>query len=252
MKNPELFNGTGFMDDLLEALLEIFVVIVSVPFLAFISMFAHEGGHGLFIVPAIIINGEIPEIPSTGSTENPFHNFPLGILSLFLSFPLGVMANALLLILAYRNAKLYRITTSKYDLALFTVFLSFSILNFGAILTNFFGPDFSFIIKDFLGFPSDEEWFRIGLRLITFTAFPGILVIKVSFDLRKVLIITTSTYLVNYITVELIANPLTSILLRNFWWLFIFGLPVLISVTIILLRSYAIKAKLLSMEATSI
>ena len=53
----------------------------------------------------------------------------------------------------------YRNYESKRDLAFLTTFIIFCILNFGAILNNFFGADFAFIIEDTLNFPSNEEWF---------------------------------------------------------------------------------------------
>ena len=68
-------------------------LIMILPILAFVTMFSHEGGHGIIVVPAIILNREIPKLPIEGMQENPFRNFPLGIFSLFLSFPLGVVAN---------------------------------------------------------------------------------------------------------------------------------------------------------------
>lgn len=51
-----------------------------VPILSFITAFAHERGHGILIVPAIILNREIPVMPISVESEqetlqeNPFRN----------------------------------------------------------------------------------------------------------------------------------------------------------------------------------
>ncbi|MFX0151735.1 MAG: hypothetical protein ACFFAJ_13185, partial [Candidatus Hodarchaeota archaeon] len=143
------FGMNKFTIQSIKGLILIFcMTILVVPFLVFICMFAHEGGHGIIIVPAIILNMEIPEVPSEGMQENPFKNFSLGILSLFLAFPLGILTNGVLLYLSYKNARNYRCYDSKKGLFLMTLFVSFSILNLAAIFTNFFGQDFAFIIKD--------------------------------------------------------------------------------------------------------
>ena len=49
-------------------LLIFFTVIIAAPPLTFVGIFAHEGGHGLLVVPAIILNHEIPEMPKRGFT----------------------------------------------------------------------------------------------------------------------------------------------------------------------------------------
>ncbi|MFX0185136.1 MAG: hypothetical protein ACFE95_18800 [Candidatus Hodarchaeota archaeon] len=204
--------------------------------LTFITMFSNEGGHGMIIVPAIILNREIPEVPIEGVQKNPFTNFPLGIFSLFLAFPFGVIANGFLTYLSAKNAKQYRNSKTMKELVLYTVFISFCILNFSGIINNFFGQDFAFIMKDILKIPSEEEWFKFIQRIIIYTAFPLFLAKKYQLEIDKILVISGTTYLGYYaIVVELIVPPLAPILMANFWWLFIFGLLILACTTAILI-----------------
>ena len=105
MSTKQFLRNSLKKDNLLLLGLVVCTTFAVVPILSFITVFAHEGGHGLLIVPAIILNREIPVMPMSEESkqgalqENPFQNFPIGIFSLFLSFPLGVMANGILLIL---------------------------------------------------------------------------------------------------------------------------------------------------------
>ncbi|MFX0124369.1 MAG: hypothetical protein ACFFAE_12075 [Candidatus Hodarchaeota archaeon] len=207
------------------------------PILVFITMFSHEGGHGLIVVPAIMLNREIPELPIEGMQENPFKNFPLGIFSLVLAFPLGIVANGFLSFLSLKNAQQYRNSETMKELFIFASFISFCILNLGGILTNFFGQDFAFIIQDIMKIPCDEQWFRIILRIIIYIVFPLFLAKKYQFKADKIFVITGTTYLGYTIVVELIVPPLTPILMDNFWWLFIIGLLVLICTMIILMKN---------------
>ncbi|NHJ02321.1 MAG: hypothetical protein EAX86_09320 [Candidatus Heimdallarchaeota archaeon] len=218
-------------------LLIFFMLLPIVPLIAFINMFAHEGGHGLVIVPAIIINQEIPGVPTEGMQENPFKKFPMGIFSLILAFPLGIIANGVLLYLAIKNILLIRNYESIKELIQFSILLSFSILNFSAILTNFFGSDFAFLVKDILQVPIEEQWFKYTLRIISYLVFPILLTILQDLELEKILIIIVATYLSNQITVELIVPLVTPLLMVNFWWLFIIGLPVLIIVMLFLIKN---------------
>jgi hypothetical protein len=214
------------------------------PILTFITIFSHEGGHGIIVVPAIILNREIPKVPTEGMQENPFRNFPLGILSLFLAFPLGVVANGFLSYLSVRNAQQYRNTETMKELFLLTIFLSFCILNFCGILTNVFGQDFAFITKDILRIPSDELWFRYTLRIIIYIAFPLFLIKKYQFETDKIFIISGTTYLGYILVVELFVPPLAPFLMANFWWLFIYGLLILVGTIAVLIKNIeSIQAK---------
>jgi hypothetical protein len=207
-------------------------------------MFSHEGGHGIIVVPAIILNQEIPKIPIEGMQENPFRNFPLGIFSLFLAFPLEIAANGFLLYLSLQNAKQYRNSKTMKELFLLSIFLSFCILNFSGILTNFFGQDFAFIIKDILKVPADEQWFRSIMRILVYIVFPLFLTRKYQFKIDKMLIISGTTYLGYYtILVDIILPPLAPIFMTNFWWLFIIGLIILIGTMTLLIRNIEPVAK---------
>ncbi|MFX1284694.1 MAG: hypothetical protein ACFFB5_13630 [Promethearchaeota archaeon] len=222
---------------LLELLFMSSTLIMILPILAFVTMFSHEGGHGIIVVPAIILNREIPKVPVEGMQENPFRNFPLGIFSLVLSFPLGVVANGFLSYLSLKNAKQYRNNETIKELFLLTIFLSFCILNFSGIVTNFFGQDFAFIIKDILKIPYDEQWFRYILRIIIYIIFPLFLAKKYQFEIHKMFIISGASYLGYILVVELLMPPLAPILMANFWWLFIFGLLILLGTMIFLIKN---------------
>ncbi|MGC1120712.1 MAG: hypothetical protein WBA22_06420 [Candidatus Methanofastidiosia archaeon] len=52
---------------LLNAMLILLVIIAAAPALTFITVFAHEGGHGLLTVPAILLNGQMPDMPTEQS-----------------------------------------------------------------------------------------------------------------------------------------------------------------------------------------
>ncbi|MFX0085567.1 MAG: hypothetical protein ACFFAU_07830 [Candidatus Hodarchaeota archaeon] len=234
-----LFSTTN----LLELLFISSTLFMVLPILVFITMFSHEGGHGIIVVPAIILNREIPEVPTESLQENPFRNFPLGIFSLLLAFPLGIVANGILSYLSIKNAQKYRNGESKKGLFLLSVFIGFCILNLGGILTNFFGQDFSFIIQDILKIPSNEQWFKYLLRIITYIGFPLFLVIKYRFKIDQMLVISGTTYLGYIAVVEMIVPHIAPILMANFWWLFIIGLLVLISTITILIKNIELRVK---------
>jgi len=226
-----------------ELLLIFFIVIIVAPFLCFISIFAHEGGHGLLVVPAIILNREIPEMPTveedvTGAEThewNPFQNFPAGIFLMFLSFPLGIVANGLLSYLSYKNAKRYRTSLIRKDVIFLAIFLSFCIMNFKSVLSNFFGQDFAFIWEG-IGFPYESIWFRYVIKIISYLAFPLFLATKKDFDIARILTVSVGTFAGSIITLTFIFKPLHGMLMANFWWLFIIGLPILIITVVILWR----------------
>jgi len=222
---------------LLELLFISGTLFLILPILTFVTMFSHEGGHGIIVVPAIILNREIPKVPIEGMQENPFRNFPLGILSLFLAFPLGVVANGFLSYLSLKNAKQYRNTETMKELFLLTIFLSFCILNFSGILTNVFGQDFAFIIKDILKISSDEQWFRYILRIIIYIVFPLFLAKQYQFKIDKMFVISGTTYLGYILVLELLVPPLAPILMVNFWWLFFFGLLILVGTMTVLIKN---------------
>jgi len=199
-------------------------------------MFAHEGGHGLVIVPAIILNREIPVVPTEGMQENPFKNFPLGIFSLFLAFPLGIMANGVLLYLSSRNIKQNCHYHTKEDIILLSVFTAFCLLNLSAVFTNLFGQDFAFIIRDILKIPTEDAWFKSILRISTYIIIPLVIAVWKGFAIDRILTISLSTYFANMVTVETFVPLLAPILMTSFWWLFIIGLPVFISTGVIIFK----------------
>jgi hypothetical protein len=199
-------------------------------------MFIHEGGHGLIIVPAIILNGEIPITPTENMSENPFSHFPLGILSLLLAFPLGVIVNYLFVHLTTTQAKKYSNSDVLQDKVIFFILISFAILNLGGVLTNVFGSDFSFIVRDFLHFPSENQDFKLLLRFIEFIIFPLYLSLNNKFSKFEMSIITSITYFINYWIIDNVVAIFMPILFENFWWLFIIGLFILVLVILIILN----------------
>jgi len=224
-------------------LLMFLIVIIAAPPLTFVGIFAHEGGHGLLVVPAIILNREIPEMPNmegetsgTGNHEwTPFPNFPAGIFLFFLSFPLGVIANGILSYLSYKNAKLYRSSPARKDVILLAIFLSFCVMNFKSALSNFFGQDFAFIWQG-IGFQYDADWFRYFIKVVSYLVFPLFLVTKREFAIDRTLTVSAGTYAGSILVGTFIFVPLLGILMANFWWLFIIGLPVFITAVVALRR----------------
>jgi len=232
--NDRPVNESLIRRNIRPLLLMFLIVIIASPPLTFVGVLAHEGGHGLLIVPAIILNRQIPKVPNeetswAGNSEwNPFSNFPEAIYFFFLSFPLGVVANVILSYLSYRNAKLYRFSSRKRRIALLAVFLSFCIMNFSGALTNFFGQDFAFIWKG-IGFPYNADWFRYLTAIATYVVLPLFLGIrKGGFDLDKMLTVSAGTYTGSMLAKIFIFDPLQGMLIANFWWMFIAGLPAFI------------------------
>jgi hypothetical protein len=233
----------------IKTLLLIFlIVIIAATPLTFVSIFAHEGSHGLLVVPAIILNREIPEMSNmegeTSGTENhewnPFTNFPAGIFLFFLSFPLGVIANGIVSYLSYKNAKLYRISPENRDIILLAIFLSFCIMNFKNVLGNFFGEDFAFIWEG-IGFSYDADWFRYFIKIVAYVVFPLFLGVKKGFDIGETLTVSVGTYAGSTLAKMFIFEPLLGMLMANFWWLFIVGLPVFITAVVVLWLGCSVK-----------
>jgi len=233
-----------FQKENIKLLLSIFfMVIIAAPPLTFVGIFAHEGGHGLLVVPAIVLNRKIPEMPTVeeGATEaetrewNPFPNFPAGIFLFSLSFPLGVIANGILSYLSYKNSKRYRFSSTKGGIILLAIFLSFCIQNYNGALSNFFAQDFAFIWEG-IGFPYDADWFRYLIKIISYLVFPLFLVTKKKFAIDKTLTVSAGTYAGSVLVGTFIFVPLQGILMADFWWLFIVGLPVFVTSAVVLWR----------------
>lgn len=212
------------------------MVTAAAPGLTFITVFAHEGGHGLLIVPAIILNGQIPDIPAEESEQNwnPFLNFPAGVLLFLLSFPLGVVANGLISWRAYENARPFRILSQSLPRTLVMgVFLSLCIMNFKSVLSNVFGQDFSFV-WEFLHVPYQEDVFRFFLKAGAFLGLPAYMVIKEKANSTFVTAVSAGTFSGSYLTGRLLFEPLQDEMMAHFWWLFIAGLPVFVVTAIVL------------------
>ncbi len=233
--NSESDRKFGDMDDIRE-LIQIFVIALIVSsVLLFVDILAHEGGHGLLVVPAIILNGAVPESPllNSGGPWNPFVNFPGAALLFVMSFPLGILANGILALLSYKNALIYQDFTERRNVVLFTVFLSFAIINLYSVLVNFFGADFSFVWTG-IGFPYETTLFRYLIRVIGFILLP----LYIGFEKRLSLPATLATSLASFVgytlTAEFVVTLLYESLMLFYWWLFIIGLPTFLILVLIL------------------
>jgi len=217
-------------------LIFLIVLIATLP-LTLIGIFAHQGGHAFFIVPAIILNRHIPETDGAASYErNPFPNFPEAIYLFYLSFPLGVVADGTLSYLSYKNAKLYRFSSRKRGIVLLAIFLSFCIMNLEAELSNLFGQDFAFMWQG-VGFPYDADWLRYFIGIVAYVVFPFFLGVKKDgFDIEKALTVSAGTYGGSIVANMFIFDYLQGILTENFWWVFIAGLPIFIAAVVALGR----------------
>jgi hypothetical protein len=222
-------------NSLVNSMVILVVVMAAAPALTCITVLAHEGGHGLLIVPAILLNGQMPDLPTEQSENwNPFPNFPAGVLLFFLSFPLGVVANGVISWLAYKNAHPFRfLSQSPVKNILMGIFLSLCIMNFKSVLSNIFGQDFSFAWES-LNFPYQQDAFRNLLKVGAFLVLPAYIVMKEKADCTLVAAASAGTFFGSYLTGTLLLEPLQDEMMINFWWLFILGLPVLIITVVVL------------------
>lgn len=212
----------------------VLAVLAAAPALTFITVFAHEGGHGLLIVPAIVLNGDMPDMPTEQSEEwNPFPNFPAGVILFLLSFPLGVVANGLISWLAFKNARPFTLKQSVTRSVLTGIFLSLCIMNFKGVLSNVFGQDFSFV-WEFLQVPYQQDSVRTLLKAGAYLVFPAYIVMKEKADCTLVASVSASTFFGSYLTGTLLFEPLQEEMMTHFWWLFILGVPVLVITVVVL------------------
>ena len=156
---------------LFEIILISIICILSFPIIMILVMLGHEGGHGIVVVPAIILNLELPLKITENMNQNPFTNFPLGIFSLLLSFPLGVLANILMFYLSYKlilELKNDKKISSKIFINLLIIFC---LLNLKGIFNNLLGSDFSIIFVDLLHLPIKNSLITFMIQLFVFFIF---------------------------------------------------------------------------------
>jgi hypothetical protein len=101
------------------------------------------------------------------------------------------------------------------------------------VLGNFFGEDFAFIWEG-IGFSYDAVWFRYFIKIVIYVVFPLFLGVKKGFDIGKTLTVSVGTYTGSTLAKMFIFEPLLEILIMNFWWMFMVGLPVFITTVIVL------------------
>ncbi|MBE3519266.1 MAG: hypothetical protein IMW97_03065 [Firmicutes bacterium] len=228
----------------IKTFIAVFLVafVASVP-LNFLLIFTHEGGHGLLILPAIILNRGLPETPSQeeGSTRaaelkgNPFTKFPPAVILFFLCFPLGVASDAFLSYLSLKAMKKLNVATLTGTVTR-AILLSLSILALSSALENLLaGADFSFIWEA-VGFPYEAPWLRTMLTVVSFVGFPGLLVIKGTVPLPEAAGAATGAFAGTWIFLTFMMEHVYPILMANFWWLFVVGTPVFILVAAALLK----------------
>ncbi len=195
--------------------------------LSFVNLFGHEGGHGLLVVPAILLNREVPVIGGEG--ENPFRNFPPAALFFMLSFPLGVMADALVAWLAYRNARRYRQPASLRGMFLLALCLGLATMTAKSALSNLLtGQDFSFLWRALhLPFPGNDAlgW---AIKAVAYLGLPLYLGLHKGFALPQALFVGIGAYGGGYLAGTWFLPGLAPWLMGHFFWLFIIGLPVLL------------------------
>jgi len=209
-------------------------LIIAVP-LSFVNFFEHEGGHGVLVVPAIALNGEIPAVGVEG--ENPFKNFPAAAILFLLSVPLGVLADGLVCLLSYRNARRYRNPANMQQAFLSALFLAFSLMTLKSALSNLLtGEDFSFIWIA-LGLPfHGNEILGYAIRAMAFLVFPIYLSLKRGFWLIESLAISIGALIGSYLAGAWLLPLMSDWLMAHFFWLFLIGLPVFVTVTLVLWR----------------
>ena len=216
---------------LFEIVLISIISILLFPIIKILVMLGHEGGHGIVVVPAIIMNLELPLKITENMNKNPFTNFPLGIFSLLLSFPLGVLANILMFYLSYKlllDLKNDKKINSKIFI---NQLIIFCLLNLKGIFNNLLGSDFSIIFVDLLHLPMKNPLITFMIQLFVFIIFPVILFIK-KVDPIFISLTALLTFILNNLFSEIIVPIIAPILMEFFWWLFIIGLIVFISIVI--------------------
>lgn len=216
---------------LFEIVLISIISILLFPIIMILVMLGHEGGHGIVVVPAIILNLELPLKITENMNNNPFTNFPLGIFSLLLSFPLGVLANILMFYLSYKlllDLKNDKKINSKIFI---NQLIIFCLLNLKGIFNNLLGSDFSIIFVDLLHLPMKNPLITFMIQLFVFIIFPVILFIK-KVDPIFISLTALLTFILNNLFSEIIVPIIAPILMEFFWWLFIIGLIVFISIVI--------------------
>jgi len=224
------------MKSRIKLILTLFVSALIIAFpLPIVNLFEHEGGHGVLVVPAILLNGEIPTIGVEG--ENPFKNFPAAAILFILSFPLGVLADGLVCYLSYSNAKRYRTFANMQQGFLFILLLALSFITLKSSLSNLLtGEDFSFIWNT-LGLPfHGNEILGYVIRAIAFSVFPIYLSLKRSFRLTESLAISVGTFIGSYTAGVWLLPLMSGWLMTHFFWLFLIGLPVFGTVALALWR----------------
>lgn len=225
-------------NSLLKYILLVLLLILLNPIFTITNILCHEGGHGIFVLPAIILNREIPEPPKVQGyeggiyDENPFKNFPLAAVLCVLSFPLGTLADLLLFIFSYKLAKDYYKKAGRFKyLFISSMFLSLSLIFFSSMVTNLFlGADFSFIWEG-IGFPMKLPLLEVFFNyIVPYILLPLYLIIKKRFEVLQIISVVLAIYIGSEISFKLVVNPFYEMFMRNIWYLFIIGTSLLILV----------------------
>ena len=182
--------------------------------LFFLLILIHEGGHGLLLVPAMILGAP------------PFTNSLL--ILLILSIPLGNAAVAVVSWLAYKSANRCKNPGSSNATTCFTLLFSLFLMTF-----NFFwidlitGEDFALNFWEPLGIPLYANWpLQLIISLFSHVAFPAYLIMEKSFGPELVIGISAGTGAGILMCLNHVVPPIAPILRENFFLLVTIGFPV--------------------------
>ena len=192
--------------------------VASTP-LFFLLILIHEGGHGLLLVPAMILN-----------QGPPFTNSSLGITLILLSIPLGNVVVGVTSWLAFKNVNCYKKSASVNAMIPFTFLFALFLITF-----NFFwldlitGEDFALNFWEPLGLPLyANRPLQLLISLFSHVFFPAYLIIKRPFDPQLVVGVSAGTGVGTLMCINYIIPPIVTILRNHLFLLVTVGLPVLL------------------------
>lgn len=206
----------GIMNFIPSQLLGAFALTsVASPPLFFLLILIHEGGHGLLLVPAMILGAP----PFTNSL----------IILLILSIPLGNAAVGIVSWLAFKNANRYKKPQSFKAMTFFTLLFSLFLIAFDFFWVDLItSEDFALNLwQPLLGIPLyNNRPLQLIISSLSHICFPAYLIVKRSFDPQLVTGISAGTGAGTLLCINLVISPITRILRDNLLLLVAAGLPV--------------------------
>ena len=189
---------------------------LSTPLFLFLILI-HEGGHGLLLVPAMILNRGAP----------PFTNFPSAIILLVLSIPLGNIAVGVVSWLAFKNASRYKKFRSFNEMTRFTSFFSLFLITFNIFWIDLVtGEDFALNFWEPLGIPLySNTMLQLIISLFSHVILPAHLVMKKSFNLQMVFSISAGIGVGTLFSINYFYSFFATMLRDHYFVLVTVGLP---------------------------